>query len=135
MPDVAEQICTGLKKHLEDGVYADITEGEFLAFALTMHTQEVCHDEHLWVRWHPEPLPDDDASLAWRMSRLIVSEATFPPTYASSAVASERLGEIRLRRMGAPYLDGRIDHGFVVVFFLCWISFPNFGKNCPVQCI
>ena len=25
--------------------------------------QEVNHDEHLWVRWHPEPLPDDDGPL------------------------------------------------------------------------
>ncbi len=28
-----------------------------------MHMQEVNHDEHLWVRWHPEPLPDDDRPL------------------------------------------------------------------------
>jgi len=62
-PDVAEQICTCLQTHLEDGEYADITEGEFLALALTMHMQEVKQDEHLWVRWHPEPLPDQDGPL------------------------------------------------------------------------
>lgn len=62
-PDIAEEICIRLQKHYEDGEYADITEGEFLALALTVHMQEVNHDEHLWVRWHPEPLPDDDGPL------------------------------------------------------------------------
>jgi len=62
-PDTAEEICARLQKHLDDGEYADITEGEFLALALTMHMQDVSHDEHLWVRWHPEPLPDDDRPL------------------------------------------------------------------------
>jgi retinol-binding protein 3 len=52
-PDIAEQICTCLQKHLDDGDYADITEGELLALTLTLHMQEVNHDEHLWVRWHP----------------------------------------------------------------------------------
>ena len=62
-PDIAEQICIRLQKHLGEGDYADITEGEFLAFALTTHMQEVNHDEHLWVRWHPEPLPDYEGQL------------------------------------------------------------------------
>jgi hypothetical protein len=62
-PDIAEQICTRLKKHLEDGEYTDITEGELLAYALTTHLQEINQDEHLWVRWHPEPLPDQDGPL------------------------------------------------------------------------
>jgi ribosomal protein L40E len=62
-PEVAEQICVCLQKHLEDGEYADIAEGEFLALALTLHMQEVNHDEHLWVRWHPETLPDDEGQL------------------------------------------------------------------------
>jgi Peptidase family S41/N-terminal domain of Peptidase_S41 in eukaryotic IRBP len=57
-PDIAGQICTCLQEHLDGGDYADITEGEFLALALTLHMQEVNHDEHLWVRWHPQPLPD-----------------------------------------------------------------------------
>jgi hypothetical protein len=62
-PDIAEQICVRLQKHLENGEYTDINEGEFFALALTMHMQEVNHDEHLWVRWHPEPLPDDSGPL------------------------------------------------------------------------
>lgn len=72
-PDVAEQICIRLQEHLEAGEYADITEGEFLAYALTVHMQEVNHDEHLWVRWHPEPLPDGEDTLrhspAWLEER------------------------------------------------------------------
>jgi hypothetical protein len=62
-PEIAEQICLCLRKHLEAGEYADITEGDFFALALTLHLQEVNHDEHLWVRWHPELLPDGDGPL------------------------------------------------------------------------
>jgi hypothetical protein len=62
-PDIAEQICMRLQKHLEDGDYAAITKGRFLAYALTKHMQEVNHDEHLWVRWHREPLPDQEGPL------------------------------------------------------------------------
>jgi hypothetical protein len=62
-PDVAEQICARLQQHLADGDYAGPTDGEFLAFALTHHLQEVNGDEHLWVRWHPEPLPDHEGQL------------------------------------------------------------------------
>ena len=62
-PDVAEQICDCLQKHLKNGDYTDITEGEFFALALTLHMQEVNHDEHLWVKWHPEPLPVDEIPL------------------------------------------------------------------------
>ena len=62
-PDVAEKICNGLQKHLDDGDYNGIDEGEFFAYALTTHMQEVCHDEHLWVKWHSDPLPDGEEAL------------------------------------------------------------------------
>ena len=62
-PEVAEQICTNLNKHLADGDYSDIADGELFALALTMHLQEVNHDEHLWVRWHPKPLPEHEGQL------------------------------------------------------------------------
>jgi hypothetical protein len=62
-PDIAEQICIQLQKHLEAGEYNDISEGEFFALALTVHVQEINHDEHLWVKWHPEQLPDDEGPL------------------------------------------------------------------------
>ncbi len=74
-PDVAGQICACLQKHLEAGEYADIDEGELLALALTMHLQEVNHDEHLWVRWHSEPLPDEEGPLRhdheWQDERML----------------------------------------------------------------
>lgn len=57
-PDIAEQICICLQKHLEGGEYTDITEGEFFSKILTEHIQEVNQDKHLIVRWYPEPLPD-----------------------------------------------------------------------------
>lgn len=72
-PDVAERVCEGLKGHLDAGDYSDITEGEFFAYALTTHMQEICHDEHLWVKWHLEPLPNDEETLrlseAWRQEQ------------------------------------------------------------------
>ncbi len=60
-PDTAEEICACLQKHLDQGDYTTTTEGEL--FALTLHMQEVSHDEHLWVRWHSEALPDHDGQL------------------------------------------------------------------------
>jgi C-terminal processing protease CtpA/Prc len=71
-PDAAEKICNGLQKHLDDGDYNDIDEGGFFAYALTTHMQEVCHDEHLWVKWHSEPLPDGDEAL--RLSKKWMDE-------------------------------------------------------------
>jgi hypothetical protein len=62
-PDIAKEIGTRLQKYLEDGAYAELTDGEFLAFALTTHLQEVNHDEHLWVKWHAEPLPEHEGAL------------------------------------------------------------------------
>jgi C-terminal processing protease CtpA/Prc len=74
-PDIAEQISTCLQKHLDEGAYTGIDEGEFLAFALTMHLQEVNHDEHLWVKWHAEPLPEDEGALRhnrdWQDERML----------------------------------------------------------------
>jgi hypothetical protein len=63
-PDIAVQICIRLQKHMEDGEYSDITEGEFFALALTMHMQEVNQDKHLQVRWYPEPLPDHEGPMS-----------------------------------------------------------------------
>ena len=62
-PDVAEQICDRLQEHLQAGEYAEITEGGFFAYALTVHLQEVSQDEHLWVRWHATPLPEQEEQL------------------------------------------------------------------------
>lgn len=61
--EIAEQVCTHLLHHLESGDYADIVEGDFFAYALTFHMQDVSRDEHLWVRWHPERLPGGEPAL------------------------------------------------------------------------
>jgi len=71
-PDIAEQICVRLEKHLNNGDYIGITEGDFFAYALTQHIQEVNHDEHLWVKWHPESLPDGEEAL--RLNQAWVEE-------------------------------------------------------------
>jgi hypothetical protein len=63
-PDIAEQICSRLQEHLQSGEYAAITDGELLASILTAHLHEVNQDEHLRVRWYPEPLPDQEGSMA-----------------------------------------------------------------------
>ena len=77
-PDIAEQMCIGLQKHLEDGDYADITEGEFLALTLTADVQEVNHDKHLRVGWYPEPLPDQEGPMflnqGWQDERRLQAE-------------------------------------------------------------
>ena len=74
-PEIAEQICVCLKKHLDDGDYSDITEGELFALALTIHLQDVNHDEHLWVKWHSDPIPDNNGplrhNLAWQEERIL----------------------------------------------------------------
>ena len=62
-PEIAEKICVRLQEQLENGTYCDINEGEFLAYALTTDMQEVCQDEHLWVKWHSEPLPSESETL------------------------------------------------------------------------
>ncbi|MCP4429176.1 MAG: peptidase, partial [Chloroflexi bacterium] len=62
-PDLAKEICARLQIHLDDGAYDDMTEGDFFAYALTTHMQEVNQDEHLWVKWHSEPLPDEQETL------------------------------------------------------------------------
>jgi len=71
-PEIAEQICIRLEEHLNNGDYIGITEGDFFAYALTQHIQEVNHDEHLWVKWHPESLPDEEEAL--RLNQAWVAE-------------------------------------------------------------
>jgi len=72
-PEVAEQICTRLQEYLHNGEYATLTEADLFALSLTMHMQEVNQDEHLWVKWHAETLPEDDGQLrlnqAWQEER------------------------------------------------------------------
>lgn len=62
-PEIAEQVCDHLLYRLEVGDYAEILEGDFFAYALTVHMQDISRDEHLWVRWHPERLPGGEPAL------------------------------------------------------------------------
>ncbi len=62
-PNIVEQVVVHLWNYFDHGEFADMTDGELFALALTMHMQEVNHDEHLWVRWHSESLPDFDGQL------------------------------------------------------------------------
>ncbi|WP_420644565.1 S41 family peptidase [Candidatus Leptofilum sp.] len=70
-PDVAEQICVRLQKQLDNGDYAHLTNGKHFAYTLTKLLQSVNQDEHLWVRWHPDPLPDDEGSLLRNEERIV----------------------------------------------------------------
>ena len=69
-------------KHLEEGDYDGIDEEDFLAYALTTHLQEVNQYQHLWVRWHANPLPYISDPLqrdsSWRaMERAAAEESSF----------------------------------------------------------
>jgi hypothetical protein len=57
-PELAAEISSNLQFHLRNGEYNDNNVGEFLAFGLTVHLQEKHLNEHLWVWWHSQPLPD-----------------------------------------------------------------------------
>ncbi len=69
-PEIAEQICTNLQKHLGDGDYSEITKGEIFANALTTHMQKISQDKHLWVRWYPYSLPEGEAAQLQNEERL-----------------------------------------------------------------
>jgi hypothetical protein len=102
-PDVAERICRCLEQHLEAGDYADINEGAFFVYALTQHIQEINQDEHLWVKWHPEPLPDEGEAL--RLSQAWVDEQ-------KQAARLENYGFHQVERLpgNVGYLDIRFFH-------------------------
>ena len=70
-PEIAGQISVSLKTHLENGDYDGIAEGELFAYTLTEHLQGVSKDEHLWVRWYPNILPDHEGSLLQNEERLV----------------------------------------------------------------
>jgi len=67
---VADQVCDQLQKHLEDGDYDTITEGELFALALTEEMQAISKDKHLLVRWYPQPLPEGEGSQLQNQERL-----------------------------------------------------------------
>lgn len=69
-PDVAEQVCARLEKGLESGRYASIADLNRLAQTLNEDLQYVNHDEHLWIRYVEEPLPEAEGSLLQNQERV-----------------------------------------------------------------
>lgn len=62
-PDIAEKVINYLMVREQDGEYLKYKKGRYLALALTLDMQEISNDEHLWVKWHAESLPDEGESL------------------------------------------------------------------------
>ena len=110
-PKVAEKICESLKEHLDTGDYIDITEGEFFAYALTTHMQEICRDEHLWVRWHSEPLPDDEETLrlseVWRKEQQLQAKIDNYGFHKVERMAGN-VGYMEIRNFHHPSWGGHI---------------------------
>jgi len=109
-PDVAEKICAGLQKHLDSGDYDDITEGEFFAYALTTHMQEICQDEHLWVKWYLESLPDEETlrlSETWREAQQLQAKVNNYGFYRVERMAGN-IGYADIRHFHRPSWGGEI---------------------------
>lgn len=109
-PDMAEKLCAGLQKHLDDGDYDDITEDEFFAYALTTHMQEICHDEHLWVKWHLKSLPNEEAlrsSKEWRESQQLKAKVNNYGFYKVERMAGN-IGYVDIRYFHRPSWGGDI---------------------------
>jgi C-terminal processing protease CtpA/Prc len=109
-PDMAEKICNGLKKHFDEEDYNDIAEDEFFAYALTTHMQEICHDEHLWVKWHSEPLPDEEAlrlSKEWRDEQRLQAKLNNYGFYKVERMAGN-IGYLDIRHFHRPAWGGDI---------------------------
>ncbi len=109
-PDVAEKICAGLQKHLDSGDYNDIAEGEFFAYALTTHMQEICQDEHLWVKWHLKSLPDEETlrlSETWREAQQLQAKVNNYGFYRVERMAGN-IGYADIRHFHRPSWGGEI---------------------------
>jgi C-terminal processing protease CtpA/Prc len=102
-PEVVERICAYLQECLQTGEYDDLVDGNLFALALTLHLQEVNGDEHLWVKWHTQALPEDDGQLRlnqdWQAERRLEARL-------------ENYGFYKLERLpgNVGYLDIRYLH-------------------------
>jgi len=109
-PDVAEKICECLQMHLDSGDYDDITEGEFLAYALTTHMQEISQDEHLWVKWHLESLPNEETlrlSKTWVEAQQLQAKINNYGFYRVERLAGN-IGYVDIRYFHRPSWGGDI---------------------------
>jgi hypothetical protein len=76
--ETAKKMTAALKKHVKDGDYNEITEGDVFASRLTTDLQAVSHDKHLRVNYSPfklppshhGPTPEEDARFRKDMERL-----------------------------------------------------------------
>jgi len=110
-PDVAEKICLCLQKHFDDGDYYDIIEGDFFAYALTTHMQEICQDEHLWIKWHPETLRDGEEALRlskeWREEQQLQAKLNNYGFHKVERMAGN-VGYVDIRYFHRPSWGGNI---------------------------
>jgi hypothetical protein len=60
-PDKAKQVEAVLLKHLKDGRYDAMTDGEQFAYQLTLDLRGMARDLHMSVRARAEPVPHDRA--------------------------------------------------------------------------
>jgi len=77
--ETAKKMANALNKHLKNGDYNEITEGDVFASRLTTDLQDVSHDKHLRVTYSPYklppshkggPTPEDEARFRRDMDRL-----------------------------------------------------------------
>jgi len=108
-PEIANQICANLASHHQAGEYSDIADGELLALALTIHLQELSHDEHLWVRWHAEPLPEENGQLRldpqWQAQRRLQAAQDNFGVYKVERMDGN-IGRLELRYLHRPEWGG-----------------------------
>lgn len=57
-PDVAEKMETAIRKNLMNGEHDGITSAIVIAETLKAHLQEASQDQHPWVNFSFEPLPE-----------------------------------------------------------------------------
>ena len=109
LPDITKKICRQLQDHLEKGDYDDFKEGEFFAYTLTQHLQETSQDEHLWVRWHTDPLPEEEEKLrensVWLAEQ---KESAIIDNFGFHRVErlSGNIGYLEIRHFYPPVLGG-----------------------------
>jgi hypothetical protein len=108
-PEQAEQISAHLLKCLQDGEFDNLNSCSLFALALTMQLQEVNHDEHLWVRWHPQALPDESDALrlnpTWQIARREESRQDHYGIHKLERLAGN-IGYIDLRYFNHPAWGG-----------------------------
>jgi C-terminal processing protease CtpA/Prc len=58
-PDVAEQVCRLLRRRLADGAYRELADEEALADVVTADMQSANGDQHLFLQYSAQEIPDE----------------------------------------------------------------------------